>query len=210
MDFKVIEQSNTKVVFSLLSNAETRVIFPFDFELQLSYSLIENAIEFGYEVKNRGSEKMYFSIGAHPGFNLPSKKMTDYFLEFECHENTQRYLLDDGLLNGQSETILDNQNTIHLDKKLFDKDAIVLKNINSKKIILGSIVSSFKIEMSWDHFPYFGVWSKKGCDDFICLEPWCGIAGSTDGQTNIENKEGINELFSNEIFKRKYFISFCS
>ncbi len=210
MDFKVIEKSNTKVVFSLFSNAETRKIFPFDFELQLSYSLIENAIEFGYEVKNMGGEKMYFSIGAHPGFNLPSKKMTDYFLEFEYHENAQRYLLEDGLLNGQSEPILENQNKIHLDKNLFDKDAIVLKNINSKKMTLASTISPFKVEMSWNNFPYFGVWSKKGCEEFICLEPWCGIAGSTDGQTNIENKEGINELSSNEIFERKYFISFYS
>ena len=206
--FEVIENTPSKIVFSLTSTTETLNIYPFHFDLRLSYTLTENTVECGYEVINCGTDKMFFSIGAHPGFNLPSKNLNDYFIEFEAEENDQRYLLTDGLLNGISETILLQSNKLELDKSLFDKDAAVLKNLKSKKIKLCSKTSHHKIEMTWNDFAYLGIWSKKDCEHFICLEPWCGIAGSVGEQIEIENKEGMNTILPNQKFERKYTMSF--
>jgi len=208
MNFEVVEKSENKMVFRLQSTEETQKKYPFRFDLQLSYTLIGNTVECGYEVLNTGNENMYFSIGAHPGFNLPSKKLSDYYIEFEKKENSKRSLLNDGLLNGKTEPVLQNSKRLDLTNELFGKDAIVFKDIMSEKISLCSKTSSFKIEMSWKDFPYFGIWCKKNCEEFICLEPWCGIAGSTGSQIPIEEKEGINKLLPDEKFERKYSISF--
>ena len=208
MIFEVFEKSKTMIIFRLVSNQQTLAVYSYLFDLRLSYTIHENTIECGYEVINNGNETMFFSIGAHPGFNLPTKKLTDYFLSFEQDENDERFLLSDGLLNGKSESIFKTKKLIDLDIKLFDKDAIVLKNIQSRKIQLKSKQSNFAIQMNFDSFPYFGIWSKKNCEDFICLEPWCGIAGSTGEQVSIEQKEGIIQLPSSEQFERKYSINF--
>ena len=212
MNFEVFKKTDSQIIFRLASTDETFLKYPFHFNLYLIYTLSENKIECGYEVTNRGNETLYFSIGGHPGFNLPTKKLTDYFLEFDSDsyrdENADRFLLNDGLLNEKTETVLQNKNVIELNKNLFEKDAIVFKNLSSKKINLKSKSSSFKIEMEFDGFPYFGIWSKKECEDFICLEPWCGIAGSIGKQIPIEQKEGINSLLPNDKFEKKYSMSF--
>lgn len=160
MNFEVIEKTESKIIFQLVSSNETLLKFPFHFDLRLSYTLIKNKIVGGYEILNTGNEMLYFSIGAHPGFNLPTKKLTDYFIEFDQTETDERYLLNEGLLNGKTETVFKGTK-IELDKILFDKDAIVLKNLQSKKIKLQSKNSTFSIELQCDSFPYFGIWSKK-------------------------------------------------
>jgi galactose mutarotase-like enzyme len=69
-EFEVIENSENTVVFSLKSNEETLKVYPFHFELQLSYILEGNKLVVKYEIINHSSEKMYYSIGAHPAFNI--------------------------------------------------------------------------------------------------------------------------------------------
>jgi len=41
---------------------------------------------------------------------------------------------------------------------------------------------------------YFGIWTKKGTEQFLCLEPWAGIADSIDSSGKLEEKEGIIKL----------------
>ena len=208
MQFEVFEKSEKQIIFRLLSNEKTLSIFPFYFDLRLGYTLAKNTVRCGYEVKNIGNDTMYFSIGAHPGFALPTQKLENYFIEFEQEENAERVLLSDGLVNGETEHILNNNHILLLDHSLFQKDAIVFKNLRSKKIILCSKISPFKIEMTWDDFPFLGIWCKKDCESFICLEPWCGIAGSIGEQIPVQQKEGINKLAPGEKMERNYSITF--
>jgi len=209
MNFEVFRKTDSQIIFRLTSTDETFLKYPFHFNLHLIYTLFENKIECGYEVINSGNETLYFSIGGHPGFNLPTKKLTDYFLEFDHRdENALRFLLNDGILNENTETVLQNEKVIELNKNLFEKDAIVFKNLSSKKINLKSKITAFNIEMEFEDFPYFGIWSKKLCEDFICLEPWYGIAGSIGKQIPIEQKEGINSLLPNDKFEKKYSMTF--
>jgi galactose mutarotase-like enzyme len=56
-EFEVIENSENTVVFSLKSNEETLKVYPFYFELQLSYILEGNKLVVKYEIINRSSEK---------------------------------------------------------------------------------------------------------------------------------------------------------
>jgi galactose mutarotase-like enzyme len=41
--------------------------------------------------------------------------------------------------------------------------------------------------------PYLGLWAATG-GDFVCIEPWQGIADSTASSGLLEEKEGILRL----------------
>ena len=50
-----------------LSNEETKEVYPFEFELVITYTLEKNMLHVKWEVKNPGNETMYFTIGGPPG-----------------------------------------------------------------------------------------------------------------------------------------------
>jgi galactose mutarotase-like enzyme len=149
---------------------------------------------------------MYFSVGGHPAFNVPLNKnlfYTDYSLQFENDDELKRYLLQDGLLSGETETIQLNNKTLQLKPKLFYKDAIVLKHINSKSITLNSNKDEHGLKFKFDGFLFFGIWAAKDAP-FVCLEPWCGIADNVHHDNELKYKEGINQLAAGETWKRTW------
>lgn len=209
--FDLCDLTNEKISFSLKASDESFKIYPFNFELIITYTLNDNKVETRYTVINHDSKEMPFSLGAHPGFVCPlfeNESFDDYYLEFDKAENFSRYLLnhENGLFNGQQETIANQENLIELNYSYFEKDAIVFKNLNSKKIVLKSKKSNYCLEFSVKNFPYFGIWTKPNAP-FICLEPWCGLADSENSSSNFQEKEGINSLKPKEEFERSFSFS---
>lgn len=207
-EFEILKQTDSQITFSLESNSESLKKFPFDFSLQISYELSHKSITTTYKVLNRGTESMPFSIGAHPGFMcvfFENETFEDYYLEFEKEENLSRHLLnpENGLFNGESELVTPNSKIINLVYSLFEKDAIVLKKLNSEVIYLKNKQGTFTLKFSFEDFPYFGIWTKNKAP-FICLEPWCGLADNENSNQNFYSKEGINLLESNQTFERSY------
>jgi galactose mutarotase-like enzyme len=185
--------SDDFVVFYLNSDVDTQAVYPFDFELMVSYGLIKNKLICEYKVTNFGTENMPFSIGAHPGFTcpiVPGEKLEDYKLLFDQKENLPRLLLENGLFNDKTEPFLQNENELMLRADLFNKDAIVIENFKSKSVSLVSQKSNHSVKVSIDGFPYLGIWAKPGAK-FVCIEPWFGLADSTSSSGDIENKKGI-------------------
>src|SRR3954469_18300254 len=64
--FVVTEKTESKCVLELSSDNESKKIYPFDFKLRIIYELKGNTLDTKYEIQNTGTDKMYFSIGAHP------------------------------------------------------------------------------------------------------------------------------------------------
>jgi galactose mutarotase-like enzyme len=48
--------------------------------------------------------------------------------------------------------------------------------------------------MQFSDFKWLGLWTKEKDAGFICLEPWNGIADTTDHDGSLENKLGIVRL----------------
>lgn len=67
--FAIKEQSEDSMTFSLASSDETRKCYPFEFELLIKYSVSGHTLRCTSTVINKTDGEMYFSIGAHPGFN---------------------------------------------------------------------------------------------------------------------------------------------
>jgi len=190
-DFKLIHQADNEVIFSLKSNEETLQHYPFQFELQIKYTISGNDLQVTYHVFNENDLEMPFSIGGHPAFAL-DKNFENYALEFETDETLEYYPLEKDLLSNQSLKIYLEEKTLPLTYSLFENDALVLKKLNSNSILLKENNLPI-LNFSFKDFPNFGIWTKINAP-FICLEPWVGYADTIDAKGNIIEKEGIQVL----------------
>jgi galactose mutarotase-like enzyme len=199
MDFALVEQSKNSLVYQLLPTAETRARYPFEFALNIIYRLTGNSLSVEYAVRNTGASIMPFSIGAHPGFNLPGP-IEDCFLEFEKEETLNAGLLSrKGLLSDETVPVLNNSKILPLTKTLFDRDALILLDFKSDKICLCSRSSSRCLTVKFTGFPQLGIWAKPGAP-FVCIEPWYGYADPEQPYGDIRNKPGILRLEAGKTF----------
>ncbi len=206
-EFAVEAQSQNAITFQLSSTEGLRAKFPFDFQLRITYTLIDSTLEIQYEVKNPASKAMYFSIGAHPGFALaPGESLSDYYIEFEKIETLDRHLLEEGLFSGKTERVVTASRTMDLNDEMMKKDAVVFKDMKSTTLWLKSRRSNYNLEFHSPGFPYFGIWAKPGAR-FVCLEPWCGMADNKGFDGDIKDKEGIVELGGSKVFIRKFTVT---
>lgn len=210
MDFEISRQEKDRIEFLLKSNDETRSVYPFEFILSISYSIHENKLTTTYSVTNPGHNELYFSIGGHPAFSVPLMAETgyeDYYLEFNMPENLGKWPISkDGLIEKEPIPFLKEESRLKLSKKLFYQDAIVLKHLASNVVSLKSLKTSHGFHFSFDGFPYLGIWSAKDAD-FVCIEPWCGIADGVDSDQQLIHKEGINKLAASARFERQWSVS---
>jgi galactose mutarotase-like enzyme len=109
------------------------------------------------------------------------------------------------MIDTKSLPLLIDTNNLTITIRLFYGDALVLKNIPFKKISLQSTRDSYGLNFECDGFPYFGIWAANDAD-FVCLEPWCGIADSVDRNNNFESKEGLNKINGGESWSRSWSV----
>jgi galactose mutarotase-like enzyme len=194
MIFDLISKTQSEAIFSLQANEYTKSIYPFNFELQVIYILKDSDLVIKYKVFNKHSETMYYSIGGHPAFALP-RSFEDYSLGFESNENLISYELENDLLSDKTAQITFDGNQLKLNYSLFEKDALIFKELKSKQIQLlekNVPVLNFR----FNDFPHFGIWTKMSAP-FICLEPWVGYSDVIGTCGNIKEKEGIQKLEGN-------------
>ncbi len=208
-EFEVIKNELDFLEFKLCSDEKSLEIYPFSFELYLSYKLEKNCLIVAYKVVNKTNEKMFFSIGAHPAFNWPleeNEKKEDYFLEFENVKETKRYFLNDKGLVYRNEDLEIMDNKMFLNEELFKNDALVFNDLNIKTLTLKNINNENYIKVDFESFPYLGIWSKPSAAPFICIEPWFGVADEQNCTQNFEDKKGLISLEKEEIFSCFYSV----
>ena len=209
MDFMVTAQTSSSAQFTLQSNEITFSKYPFSFRFDVIYSLKADKLVVNYKITNTGNDSLYFSVGGHPAFKVPLINDTvynDYYLEFNKPETTGRWPISkDGLIESSPAPLLNNKNRLSLSKELFYNDALVFKNLVSDRISLRSEKITNGLEFDFAGFPYLGIWAAKNAD-FVCIEPWCGIADSVTSDQQIVDKEGINKLGAKEIFERSWSV----
>ena len=195
--FTVIEKTESSAVFSLSSNNDSRTVYPFDFELQLSYTLSDKTLQLQYTVINKGSIKMPFSIGAHPAFALPGN-FESYSLAFEKEEPLVSTQLENDLLSAKTDTLTAPKGLLPLSYSLFENDALIFTSLRSREI---TIVKAGRdiLKVSFNDFPHLGIWTKKDAP-FICIEPWQGYSDAPGTKGNLIEKEGIVILGGKESY----------
>ncbi|VGO11709.1 hypothetical protein PDESU_00255 [Pontiella desulfatans] len=204
---KCIEQGRDVVVFSFSSDAETLQHYPFTFTLEVEFRLDGKQLLIDYRVKNEGAEEMLFTIGSHPALalDLEQAALDGYDLEFEKPESLDLYGLTDGLLAFKQGGYLENNNCIRLSETLFDDDALIFKNIRSRRVRLKPRHRTGGLEIDLGNCPHLGIWAKPGAA-YVCIEPWHSYDDAPDSNGNFENKPGILRLAPAETFETGYAI----
>jgi len=208
-NFNLDNVSESQLIFSLESSKEIVQVYPFLFKLQIIYTLENNSLQVKYKVENLSDvETMYFSLGAHPAFNvgLKADDFSDYSLLFNKDKELKANCLKDGLLITDKNTITLTNQKLPLNYKLFENDALVLLDMKSDKITLMNNEDKNMLTFEFENFPYFGLWTVKD-SGFICLEPWAGVADFETHDQQLENKTGINTLKPNENWSASWTIS---
>lgn len=197
MDFEAIQVSDTELVLKLHHNADTLKKYPFEFLLQLRYCLKGPALSCTYEVSNPSSDRpLLFSLGAHPAFSVPLKNNLlygDYFLEFNNDQALLYHKISDNLIEEETVKLPLTDGRLHLKHELFYNDALVMKSLKSNCISIRTEKDQSGIHFKFKDFPFFGIWAAKNAN-FVCLEPWCGIADGIRHQQDLTTKEGIVRL----------------
>lgn len=210
-EFNVIAHDRGSVLFSLSSNEQTLLSYPFHFSLQAAFTVENATLSVKYTVLNTGDGEMYFCIGGHTGYNCPlfeGEMFEDYFVEFENNESSDRVLLNEnGLFTEAKEPLFDGNRGFNLDHQLFEKDAIVPDNLKSKAVSLMSKKTGRGVRVDYDGFDNLAIWSAKGNAPFVCLEPWNGCASKVSDSLRLEDKHGIIKLAAGSYYSVTHTIT---
>ncbi|MDY6447852.1 aldose 1-epimerase family protein [Enterococcus avium] len=211
VDFELKQKTDDYVILCFRSNQETSKVYPFQFEITIDYLLEGNSLSVGVSVKNIDNKTIYFSYGNHAGFMAPINpelNFEDYYLEVNPNKIRERFLLNNDKQIDLRNSFKENKFPIQLDHNLFTQDALIYRTEGPTTVTLKSDKDSKKLVISFEDFDYVGIWSpypKLG--DFVCIQPWCGIADTVDTNQRIDEKLGMYHLKEKETFSRRFTIS---
>ncbi|NIJ46034.1 galactose mutarotase-like enzyme [Wenyingzhuangia heitensis] len=206
--FTVVKQSKNTLVFQLTATKDTFTIYPFDFILQIKYTLSSQGLTTKYIITNPAKQDLYFSIGAHPAFACPfeqNQTREEYVLVFDKKETPTSTSIKTGYRNDEKFNVFSNAGSLALTKTIFDNNAIVFnKNPFSEVSFVHQPTQKKYITIQFKNFPYLGIWSATRNSPFICIEPWHGISDHINHNQQLINKEGIIKLTSLTTFNCEY------
>ncbi|PKM94678.1 MAG: aldose epimerase [Firmicutes bacterium HGW-Firmicutes-1] len=210
--FRISSQSDTNVSLCLTSDSTTKAIYPYDFNLTITYKLEENTVTVTYLVENPNvKEMMYFSIGGHPGFNVPiteDTKFEDYYLAISPTLSRTIIPLKGPYLDTSNKFLTQTTANLALNRNLFDNDAIIYETKGRNVFSIQSDKTEHSISFTLDDFPYVGIWSPPKKDaPFVCIEPWFGIADEVTASGQLKEKLGIQSLEAMGTFSAHYSIT---
>jgi galactose mutarotase-like enzyme len=200
-----MEHSEDSITLRLTDNEQTRAQYPFAFELQVKYTLLQDTLEIEHRVTNLDSAELFYSLGGHPGFHIEGK-LSAYYLDFGDDYTVQQHLITGNYYNGKTKEI-QLARKFELSDDLFTSDAIVIKQPPFQYIGFGKINGPKILSLHCDTWTAVGLWTKPGAP-FFCIEPWWGWADALDSSGNIKEKEGIMSLASGSHSTHKYCIEF--
>lgn len=197
-EFKLIESTEERLVYSLKYSEKTLAVYPYKFELQLAYTLEGSSVKISYNVINLDDKNIYFQLGTHPGFNCPMEdnlSLSDYFLKFSETETAKRYYCDTGnlFIENHEELVFEESDQLKLNPEMFYDGAFLFRDIKSKEITLKTEKDPKFVKVSNENFPYLGIWQPKDAP-FICIEPWHGLTEPASFTGEFKDKELMVEL----------------
>jgi galactose mutarotase-like enzyme len=191
--FDILNANAATVGFHLIADETSFKVYPFQFELQVDFALNGATLTVTARIFNKGESDMPASFGYHPAFQWPlpfGQARSAHFIEFASDEPAPiRRLNSQGLLSAEyfPTPILDRR--LSLNDSLFQDDVIICDEIRSRSLTYGANGGP-RIQIGFPDASYLGVWTKPGAN-FICIEPWHGIADPEGFAGDFRTKPGI-------------------
>ena len=194
--FEIVDSTAANAVFRLRADAASLEVYPFRFELEVHFALAGATLSVTSCVRNLSDEDMPASFGYHPAFRWPlpyGGARSGHFIEFASDEPAPIRRLDaDGLLMPQHHATPISERRLALADALFQNDVIILDEIRSRCVSYGTDEGP-RIQVGFPDSPYLGIWTKPRAD-FICIEPWHGVADPEGFAGDLGTKPGVFTL----------------
>lgn len=197
--FELETQTEDSLCFVLRDNEQTRVQYPFAFELRLSYRLSGKELSVQWALLNTDSRCLYFSIGGHPGISTaafaPSQTACSVYFpdaESDCLEQTP--VLPEGIgSEAMKKPLRLKQRRLVLKEGSFAQDALIFEQGQVKRLALCGADGQAFLEAETDA-PIMALWSSSSTAPFVCIEPWWGTGDRVDFEGDFSQKDYVMAL----------------
>ncbi|WP_281612530.1 aldose 1-epimerase family protein [Flammeovirga sp. SubArs3] len=212
MEHKLITQDELRCIFELKFDHSTMEKYPYKFVFRTIYEIKGSKLSITYQVDNMDMEDIYFSVGAHPGFNtnfIPNTSFEDYVIEFSDKEPFERLLLDNGLRSGAIEhDALKGEHILPLTFETFKDDALIFDHFKSEYLdIYAKHYEDRRLRIGFKDWPLLGIWTPyQKRADFVCIEPWYGVADLRDENHDFKEKYANQVLHKEETFSATFTV----
>lgn len=213
MDFTPVSAGGNEIIMQLKSSEETYKLYPYSFCLRVSHRLEGRKLVITWTVENTGDETMYYSIGAHPGFQLaPQTELSDYKLVFDRKFDLHSRKVQGRLVTRETYPVAKQVSELKLTPDLLRQDAFIFED-GISSMLLECDKADYHLKVSFPGFPAAAVWSMPSAIDkaeYICIEPWYGINDFVgQGVQDIRKKYLIQSLKAGETKEISYTIEIC-
>ncbi len=212
MEFELIAKTPNSLRYRLQSDEESKKLYPYDFILEIGYTLDNNKVTVEWNVKNPSEQEIHFQIGAHPAFNYmnynPEAEIMGYFKFDEKADNYALSLVGKkGCLSPKMAQLETDKGVLPINRQLFNNDAIILENNQVHAVTLLDADKKEYLTLSYDA-PVIGLWSPAhdGYAPFVCIEPWYGRCDREEYKGEFKDKDWTQHLAPGKEFKVKYDI----
>lgn len=193
--FDIGERTKNSVRLHLRSDAETRALYPFEFELTVEHRLSATRIETALVVRNAGDRGMPYACGVHPGFRWPfaGGAADSYAIRFDAAESPDVPVIAPGGLIGAAKKHLPlHGNVLPLSGALFENDALCFLNAKSRGLRFEA-PDGAAIRLDTEDFPHLALWCRPG-HGFLCLEAWTGFSDPAEFSGDLFAKPSMRLL----------------
>ncbi len=195
-NFEVVDAGESETLLRLAESVETLAQYPFAFELDAHFRLNETTVHKTVAVRNTGGAALPFSFGYHPAFAWPlpfGGTREAHQIRFECDEPANLcHVTPYGTIGHDAVPTPVSGNLLALSDALFDDDALVWRELNSRRLTYGA-PGHPHLDIAFPDTPWLGIWSKPGAA-FVCVEPWAGMADPEGYLGDFYGKPGVITL----------------
>ena len=196
--FELVDATSSRATLRLVASDATRALYPFEFELTISFEIVGASLAVTAQIANLGDTAMPASFGFHPAFRWPlpfGRARVDHRILFDRDEPALVRRIDaDGFLIAEAKPTPVDGNILVLRDDLFVDDALIFDRLRSRKVDYGA-PSGPQISVEFADFPTLGVWTKPGAG-FVCIEPWHGFSDPVGFAGDFRDKPGSFEVLS--------------
>jgi len=199
-DFVLIEQDADHALLRLTDNAATRAAYPFAFRFDADFRIDGASLTMTLSATNLGETDMPASLGYHPAFAWPlpyGQARADHRILFDAAEPDSLSLLDGaGLIATDDRPSPITGRTLTLSDDIFTQDALIWRTARSRGCLYGA-ADGPQLRIDWSDMPSLGIWTKPGAN-YVCIEPWDGIADPQGFTGEIWEKPGMRRIAPGE------------
>lgn len=207
MMFTVVSLTSEKVTMALHDSEETLKVYPYRFNLAVTYRLEGNKVHVIWHVENTDTKEIHFQIGGHPAFNMPSGKL-EGMIKLDNEEPMDMLKsYADGSVELVEVPLEADMGIMEINNNFFRADSVKIHKSQTHRAMLIDTNGDPAVTVDYKA-PVCAFWSPYDKQaPFVCIEPWYGIGDPRGFNGEFKDKPMMNHLQPGASFMSKYTIT---